>query len=365
MNMKKFLVTLLITAGLFAQETSNYFVDIFLKYSTFYASVSLESPFTPAQKFSVDIDGGTFQETTDAFETSYNVSFGVRKLARFKYQAKGKNFYDGSEKELSDVATIGNVSGWEYLVKYSTIRSFGEEFVDSESWIRYLGDSFVVKGSYANFGRQDLEFGQLDARYRKPVGTNWNFTVGGNFRGHPAYGLFPFNDWLQDNSGQWWNLSVDEYGYAYEYYFEDENGNGTHDLGEYEDYNWYDNNGDLIASTNDEFYEYYYGDLITQYNDEYVDALGYQWEASFVIGVDYYLYDKKYWVHGWASVIPYSKGLTDYAFVYQKKDVDFDIGLVAGYKFNKSIGIFGEGRYLSYFGIDAYELKAGVNVTIF
>ena len=44
---------------------------------------------------------------------------------------------------------------------------------------------------------KDLEFGQLDARWRKP---SWNklelFTVGGNFRGHPAYGLFPFNDWL-------------------------------------------------------------------------------------------------------------------------------------------------------------------------
>ena len=29
---------------------------------------------------------------------------------------------------LLSVATIGAVSGWEYLVKYSTIRSFGEEY---------------------------------------------------------------------------------------------------------------------------------------------------------------------------------------------------------------------------------------------
>tara|TARA_R100001443_G_C3333228_1_gene172789 strand:+ start:110 stop:283 length:174 start_codon:yes stop_codon:yes gene_type:complete len=57
--------------------------------------------------------------------------------------------------------------------------------------------------------------------------------------------------------------------------------------------------------------------------------------------------------------------LTEYAFKYESGDMDFDIGLVAGYKFNRSIGIFGEGRYLSYFGIDAYEVKAGVNVTIF
>ena len=48
--------------------------------------------------------------------------------------------------------------------------------------------------------------------------------------------------------------------------------------------------------------------------------------------------------------MPYSKGLTDYSFTYEKNDIDFDIGLVAGYKFNRNFGIFGEGRYLKYFG---------------
>ena len=355
--MKKLLSILLTSAILFAEEGSNYFVDNFLKYSTFYTSVSLESPFTPAQKFSVDPNAGTFVETTEEFETSYNISFGVRKLARFKYQTKGKKFYDGSEKELSDVATIGAVSGWEYLVKYSTIRSFGEEFIDTESWVRYLGNNFVVKAGYTNFGRQDLEFGQLDVRWRKSVGTNWNFPLGGNFRGHPAYGLFPFNDWLVDAGGAWWQLGY-EYGYTDEFYCEDYYYGPC-------DYNWYDENGDLVAETDGEFYEYYYGDLIHQYNEEEVDKLGWQYESSVVLGVDYYLYDKKYWVHGWASIMPYSKGLTDYSFKYEKNDIDFDIGLVAGYKFNRSIGIFGEGRYLKYFGVDAYELKAGLNVTIF
>ena len=363
--MKKLLSILLLTFFLFGnEENGNYFMDNFLKYSTFYTSVSLESPFTPKQKFAVDIDGGTFTETTEEHETSYNASFGIRKLARFKYQAKGKKFYDGSEKELSDVATIGAVSGWEYLIKYSSIRSFGEEFVDSESWIRYLGDNFVVKGSYANFGRQDLEFGQLDARWRKPIGNNWNFTAGGNFRGHPAYGLFPFNDWLTNSDGQWWELGY-QYGYEDEYYFHDHNQNDIQDPGEPGNYNWFDDSGVLVAETDDEFYEYYYGDLITLYNEEEVDKLGYQWEVSLVLGIDYYLYEKKYWVHSWASIIPFSKGLTDYAFQYEKGDIDFDIGLVAGWKFNRNIGIFGEGRYLKYFGIDAYELKAGMNFTIF
>ena len=133
--MKKLITLFLLSLSmLFADEgNTNYFMDNFLKYSTFYTSISLESPYAPAKKFAVDIENGTFTETTEDIELSYNISFGVRKLARFKYQVKKANFYDGSEKELSDIATIGAVSGWEYLVKYSTIRSFGEEFVDTES----------------------------------------------------------------------------------------------------------------------------------------------------------------------------------------------------------------------------------------
>ena len=366
--MNKLLVLLLTMVTFFevshCEEKSNYFVDNFLKYSTFYTSVSVQSPFEPKQKFDFNQELGTFVETTEKVEGSYNVSFGIRKLARFKYQTKKANFYDGSEKNLSDVATIGGVSGWEYLIKWSKIRSFGEEFVDSESWVRYLGDNFVVKGSYANFGLRDLEFGQLDARWRKPFGQYWNFTAGGNFRGHPAYGLFPFNDWLASSDGQWWNLAYD-YGYDDEYYFEDNNNDGVQNPGEPGNYQWYDNSGTLVAESDDEFYEYYYGDLITLYNEEEVDKLGWQYESSIVIGVDFYLYEKKYWVHGWGSVMPISKGLTDNAFQYGSGDIDFDLGLVAGWKFNRNLGFFGEGRYLRYWGIDSYDVKIGVNYTVF
>jgi|TARA_Y100000310_G_scaffold319190_1_gene374171 hypothetical protein len=364
--MKKIILALLTTVLLFGQDDDggNYFVDNFLKYSTFYTSLSLESPFVPQQKFAVNTEAGTFEETTEEIQGSYNISFGLRKLARFKYQSKKSNFYDGSENELSDVATVGAVSGWEYLVKWSSIRSFGEEYVDSESWMRYLGDWFVVKGSYVNFGRQDLEFGQLDIRYRKPIGHNWNFTVGSNFRGHPAYGLFPFNDWLVEANGAWWELAYN-YGYDDEFWFIDPNQNGIQDPGEPGNYHWYDENGNLVSDTDNEFYKYYYGDLISQYNDEQVDALGWQYEASFVIGIDYYNYTKKFWLHGWGSVIPFGKGLTDYSFTYGKGDLDFDIGVVTGWKLNRSFGLFGECRYLSYWGIDAYEIKAGLNYTIY
>ena len=70
--MKKLLLTLLTGAILFAEEGSNYFVDNFLKYSTFYTSVSLNSPFVPQSQWDVDVDNGTFIETTKENELGYN-----------------------------------------------------------------------------------------------------------------------------------------------------------------------------------------------------------------------------------------------------------------------------------------------------
>ena len=112
-------------------------------------------------------------------------------------------------------------------------------------------------------------------------------------------------------------------------------------------------------------YEYIYGDLIYQYNEEVIDALGYQWESSVALGVDFYHYTRNNWIHGWLTVMPYSYGLTDYSFQYDPGDVDLDFGIVAGMKVNKHFGLFGEARYLSYFGIDSYSLKAGLNYTFF
>ena len=56
--MKKLLIALLTITTLWGSgdefSISNYLKDIFLKYSTFNTSVSLASPFTPAQKFDFD-----------------------------------------------------------------------------------------------------------------------------------------------------------------------------------------------------------------------------------------------------------------------------------------------------------------------
>ena len=75
--MNKLLSLLLTTTILFANEGGNYFVDNFLKYSTFYTSVSLNAPFEVQSKWEVDVDNGTFLETTKENELEYNLSIGV------------------------------------------------------------------------------------------------------------------------------------------------------------------------------------------------------------------------------------------------------------------------------------------------
>jgi len=46
-------------------------------------------------------------------------------------------------------------------------------------------------------------------------------------------------------------------------------------------------------------------------------------------------------------------------------NIDFDIGGVIGTKITKRIGIFIEGRWRRYWDIDNYELKTGINYSIF
>ena len=109
----------------------------------------------------------------------------------------------------------------------------------------------------------------------------------------------------KDNGGHCY-----EYGYSDEYWFEDLNQNGIQGPNEFGSYEWFNEDGELMK-TDDEFYEYYYGDIINLYNEEEIDKLGYQWESSLVLGVDYYLYDNNIGFMG-TPIIPISKGLTDY-----------------------------------------------------
>ena len=76
--MKKLIISLL----LFSTLAAGYFEDNFLKYSTFYGSVSLNSPLKTSSKWELTDNG--IQDTSEEILYDYNISFGLRKIARFK-----------------------------------------------------------------------------------------------------------------------------------------------------------------------------------------------------------------------------------------------------------------------------------------
>ena len=335
---------------------SGYFTDNFLKYSTFYAGGSISSPLASVQ--TLNFTGTDIEEGVTETPFDYSLSMGIRKMARFKYQVKKGNFYDGSEKDLTDNATIGSVPGWEYLFKYTKLRNMGTEFIEQEYWIRYVGKSYIIKTQYSEYGEENLTYGQFDLKYRKNIG-GLDITIGPSFRGRPIV-IIPDIDWTSqfdffyqlayymNYSDQWYYLDDTETSY---------------------DWYWYDPDGNLIASTDDEFYNNIFEGVVIDYRDSFIEDYGWQWEASLAIGLDYYHYGNGWWLHTWATVLPYHHGLDDFV-KEQDRKADHDIGIIFGWKLGKHLGIFTEGRHLSYFNTDIsknehYEIKAGLNYTIF
>ena len=216
--------------------------DSFIKYSTFYGSAQMSSPLAAQQNLS--FTGVDIQDETIEIPYDYNYSFGIRKMARFKYQIKKGHFYDGSENELTDDATLGAVTGWEYLIKYSNVRKAGNEFKEQEYWLRYLGESYTIKAQYSEFGEQELTFGQFDVKYRKELG-GFDFTAGVSFRGRPII-IKPVVDW-ENQFDHWWLLAYEMFWVDEWYYIDEEETEG--------DYYWYNPEGELVCDTDAEFYD--------------------------------------------------------------------------------------------------------------
>jgi len=327
-----------------------------LRFATFYASFSTGAPFSENQSFIVDGVAGSGQlvEITNVSKPNYNVSIGLRKIARFDYQVKQGNFYTGSENEVSDYATISNAPGLEYLFEYSSIRNRGITFTQHEYKLRYISNNYTARASYVNDGLINLQYTLGEVRLRKSFG-NIDFTLGVAHRSHPVYGYSPITEWFANPSNKhWWQLAQ-EFGVfsttgGSEDWMQIDTETGT---------------AEWIAESDREFYIYHFGDLVNRYNKEQLDLLGLQQEVSAVIGADYYLYTTQSWIHAWASLYPIHRGLSKYSYTYPGKKSEWDIGIVAGSKVSRHFSIFVEGRHLKYWDILSYEMKVGLNYIIF
>jgi len=419
--LKKIIIGLLITSSLFAENE----IWKFFKYSTAYASFSLNAPRHQDDRFA--IVGGLstgqleFKREKRELEPDFQKSLGIRKIGRFKYEPKrgvknagnGGTWYDGSEQSANENATFGPVKGWEFLAKWSEGRQWGDDYLNQEYWLRYVGEWFMIKGGYTELGLEDVQYVHGDLRIKKSIG-GLNISAGVKHRQHPVYG---FDAAILDTTwyrGQWWNFAEDAFGIDDNMWFDptmqDEDGNWikqqlyeydpvTGELREIEgagplwneggeywghDWLWRDEDGRIFAYTDREYFLYHFPGMLEEYIDEVKTDLGFQRETSLVLGADFYHYDENWWLHAWGNWMPYHYGHDTYSYhnadsYKQHKDDkrlphlfefsepswkawnDYDIGAIFGVKIKDNLGVFSEGRYLYYWDKPAYDLKFGIN----
>ena len=419
--LKKYIVIGLISASsLFAENE----LWKFFKYSTAYASFSLNAPRHQDDRFAIIgglSTGDLMVERTDMeLKPDFQTSFGLRKIGRFKYEPKrgvknagvGGTWYDGSEQSANENATLGPVKGWEYLIKFSQGRQWGDDYLNQEYWLRYISDSWVAKVGWTELGLEDIAYGQGDLRLKKQINDNVNISLGFKHRQHPVYG---FDAMILDTTwyrGQWWKFAEKAFGiddnawFTQEYY---ENGDldvqlyeldpETGELREIEgggpfwnddgrfvgvDWLWRDENGKIFAYTDREYFLYHFPGMLEEYIDGVKQNLGYQRETSLVIGVDYYHYGETWWAHAWGNFLPYHYGHDMYSYHnahhYQQHLEnnnpahtfefsepmwrgweDYDVGGIVGVKLQDNLGVFAEGKYLYYWERPAYDFKFGLN----
>ena len=348
MKNTKYIYALLIfvMAGLF---TCNGQIKNFFKFSTFYTSMSMGTSMVEREDY-VAVNKG-YEDVTQVNPYDYNLTIGLRKIARFDYEYKVKTWYYGTERAVADNVTIGNANGWEYLFNYSFIRNRGETFTDQNYWLRYLGTKFVTKLQYTDNQRVDLRFTSFDTRYRWNKG-NWDLSIGAVMRIHDPYGFLPIRDFWTPGDNTFNDLAG-EFGYSTQYV----QGN----------WHWF-NGDDLIATSNDEFFKHYFGDAIASFNERELEKLGSQKEISAVVGIAYYKWTERFWLHAWGNLLPFHYGLDDYSYEYGQDDFDlleWDAGIVLGVRLNKHLGLFVEGTHMRYWMKPVFDVKFGFNYLIF
>jgi len=394
--MKKLLLVLclLISFNSNAQFLKELYKD-FLKYGTFYVAGDASNAYEQTYKdYFVErpADDDLYGiprviDVTDYYPMDYRVGLGFRKLARFGYEVKAKDYYDGTENNKSLSAPTSSVKGLEYLFHYEKERDRGEEFFNSRFFIRHVGNYHIVKLEQREQGNVGFKYQSAEVRGRLPIGKKFSLSAGAIYRTHQTpYGYNPIEIWLNetevDNYGNeypknpWYTL-----GYVYGY---------TDNFTKYTDMNtgeerydwiWKDANDKVVAWSDRDFRNSIFGDLMNLYNREQWDLLDAFGEVAPVVGFDFYHYRSNFWLHAYGNyILPYHKYITgdeNVSYLNRnnwgkgglKKDSeleqwdDYQAGLIFGWKLSKTIGIFAEGEYTKFWDSEIYNSSVGVNFT--
>ena len=397
---KLLLVTLLLlfTLPSFGQEPEalgkdKFFKSIykdFLKYGTIYGAGDISNSVEAAEPtyfLRTNPDGSLYSipdvvNNTEVFQFDYRYGFGIRKLARFDYERKPKNFYDGTEEQLAFSAPTSAVTGLEYQFHFEKERWRGRDFTNYNFFLKHTGKYHIAKIQAREVGKINLNYNSAEVRGRLPIGKKFSISAGAILRGHErAYGYNPVEIWLNETDefgnpvNQWYGLGF-EYGYDDIFYTStDENGNVT------QDWCWVDEDGVQVAHSDLDFRESVMPGLMNRFNGEAWDLLDPWMEVAPIVGVDFYHYKRNFWLHAYANyILPYHSyvaGEKEFSYLNRnnwgkgglRQDSeleqwnDYSAGISFGTKIGKNLGIFIEGEYSKMWDSKLYQTTFGLNYT--
>tara|TARA_Y100000401_G_scaffold2817_1_gene2026 strand:- start:3201 stop:4247 length:1047 start_codon:yes stop_codon:yes gene_type:complete len=346
---KKIIILLLTLASCASPKkccSQDVIKDIF-KFSTFYGAVNGGTSISDVEVYSVT-DGLNIETVKTPYD--YNLTLGVRKIARFGYENRANTFYDGTESNYSDAATIGKIKGAEFLFEVDYRRQEGVEYLDQHHFIRYVANDWVAKAEYLVDGFADIEYFETSQRYRYNLG-KLSFNVGAVQRMSEPYGYDPLESWRLDNGDIHYTYLALQEGYNVDVY------NSIYT----------DPSGEVVATSSDVWEQVVIPNVLASYTERKRDQLDNKILQSLVIGFDYYYYNKNFWLHGWANLMPWhynDGGEFSYHNYVDGQWYDYSGGIIFGQKISKQLGIFAESKYNKYWNREWYDFKFGINYVI-
>lgn len=391
------LVCILVINGISAQDSSPFFKSLykdFIKYGTVYGAADLNNSIEEdvSTYFVRTGDGNGLYDipvvvdNTPDYPYDYRIGFGIRKLARFSYERKPRNFYDGTEEQLAFSAPSSALKGLEYQLHWEKERWRGEMFRNHRFFIKHTGDNHIFKVESREVGKINLAYESAEARLRLPLGEKFSISAGAIYRTHSrAYGYNPIEIWLNETqviNGQeypvnyWYTLGF-EYGYTDHLTTYTDANTGE----EMQDWIWKDQDGVIVAYSDIDFRETVFTDLMNRYNREMLEEIPAFGEIAPIVGMDFYHYKRNFWLHAYANyILPYHKYLKgDEVVSYLNRNnwgkgglildneleqwEDYSFGANLGWKINKNIGVFMEGEYSKMWDSELFQTTLGLNYT--
>ena len=385
-----FLILLINFNSIAQEEKKNFFKEIyndFLKYGTVYAAGNIENAQLVQPNYFIRTDPEDFygiprvEDRAKYHPFNYRYGFGIRKLGRFGYEDK-PNFYNGTESNVGLSAPTSSVKGFEYVLHWEKERFNGNEFDNKRLFVRHTGKYHIAKFEARETGKIDFEYMSGEIRARLPIGKKFSVSAGAIYRTHQRpYGYNPVEIWLNemDDDGNaanpWYTLGF-EYGYDDIFYQStDEFGNDIYD------WYWINQDGVVVAHTDQQFRDLIMPQLLNRFNQEAWSELDSFGEVAPIVGVDFYHYKSKFWLHAYGNwILPYHKyiqGNEDFSYLHRNSwgkgghnDLldgeqwsDYQAGLVFGVKISKSIGLFIEGEYTKFWDSEMFNSNIGINYT--